>query len=150
MPLLEYEQSLSCSVEGAFEYLTRPQNVVELASGESKVTLLSAPDALHHGAELEFEIDALGQSMVHRITAFEPPSRVVEEMVHGPLEEWVHEHLFEESNGGVLLIDRVTFETPRGMIGLLITEKRIRNSLERGFERRGRQLEELVRRGELR
>jgi ligand-binding SRPBCC domain-containing protein len=151
MAQFEYQHELACSVEGAFEFLTQPKNVVELVHPESNVTLLSAPPTIHQGAELEFEIEAWGQtqSMMHQIVEFERPSRIVEEMIHGPMKEWVHEHVFEESGSGVLLTDRIMFETPGGLVGLLLTEKRIRSSLEQGFQHRRQLLEDLVQSGEL-
>lgn len=151
MALFEYQHELSCSVEGAFEFLTQPKNVVELVHPESNVTLLSAPTTIHQGAELEFEIEAWGQaqSMMHKIVEFERPSRIVEEMIHGPMREWMHEHVFEECETGVRLTDRITFQTPGGLIGLLLTEKRVRASLETGFQHRRELLENLVQSGEL-
>jgi len=86
---------------------------------------------------------------MHQITSFEPPSRIVEEMIHGPMKEWVHEHVFEDSPLGVRLIDRITFETPGGLIGLLLTESKVQSSLEQGFLHRRQLLESLVQSGEL-
>lgn len=151
MALFEHQHELDCTVVGAFEFLTRPKNVVELVHPESNVTLLSAPESIHQGAELEFEIRAYGQtqSMVHQIVVFEPPSRIVEEMIHGPMKEWVHEHVFEESPRGVRLIDRIQFKTPGGLIGLLLTESKVRTSLEQGFLHRRRLLEDMVLSGAL-
>lgn len=151
MALFEYQHDLACTVQSAFEFLTRPKNVIELVHPESNVTLLSAPESIHQGAELEFEIEAYGQtqSMMHQIVEFEPPKRVVEEMIHGPMKEWVHEHVFEETADGVRLIDRITFQTPGGLIGLLLTEKRVQSSLEQGFLHRRQLLENLVQQGEL-
>ena len=152
MALFEHEHDLACTVESAFEFLTRPKNVVELGHTENKVTLLSAPETIHHGAELEFEIEAYGQtqSLMHQIVEFDPPSRIVEEMIHGPMKEWVHEHIFEASATGVLLIDRITFKTPGGLIGLLLTESKVQSSLEQGFLHRRQLLEDLVQQGDLR
>lgn len=151
MALYEYQHELACTPGNAFEFLTRPRNILELVHPESNVTLISAPESLHHGAELEFQIEAWGQkqSLTHRIVEFEPPSRIVEEMIRGPMKQWVHVHLFEEAPLGVRLIDRITFKTPGGLIGLLVTEHKVRASLEEGFLHRRKLLEDLVQRGEL-
>jgi len=55
MALFEYQHELACTVDSAFEFLTRPKNVVEHYHDDNKVTLLSAPESSHRGAELEFE-----------------------------------------------------------------------------------------------
>jgi ligand-binding SRPBCC domain-containing protein len=47
-----------------------------------------------------------------KITAWEPPARFVDEQVRGPYRVWVHEHLFEERDGGTLVRDRVRYAAP--------------------------------------
>jgi ligand-binding SRPBCC domain-containing protein len=151
MAVFEHEQTLPCDVERVFDFLTRPANVARLALPENELTFLSAPEILAAGVEVEFEIRAYGQrqSIVHEIIEVERPRRVLERMLHGPLEDWEHEHLFESSPAGARVVDRISFQPPRGMIGLLLTEQRILASLERGFAHQRRLLEEFVARGEL-
>jgi ligand-binding SRPBCC domain-containing protein len=151
MAVFEHEQTLACEVEQIFDFLTRPANVARLALPENQLTFLSAPEVLAAGVELEFEIRAYGQrqSVVHEIVELDRPWRVLERMVHGPLEDWEHEHLFESGPEGARIVDRITFLPPRGLIGLLLTEERIVSSLERGFAHQRRLLEEFVARGEL-
>lgn len=40
-------------------------------------------------------------------------------MIKGPLEYWRHEHIFEEADGGAMLIDRVTIKHKPGLWGVL-------------------------------
>jgi ligand-binding SRPBCC domain-containing protein len=47
-----------------------------------------------------------------KITAWEPPTRFVDEQVRGPYRVWAHEHLFEERDGGTVVRDRVRFAAP--------------------------------------
>ena len=43
--------------------------------------------------------------------------------------------------GGVRVTDRITFAPPGGMLGLLVNERKIRESLEEGFGHRHHELE---------
>jgi ligand-binding SRPBCC domain-containing protein len=40
-------------------------------------------------------------------------------MIEGPLAQWRHEHIFEETGDGVALVDRVTLEHKPGLPGLM-------------------------------
>lgn len=151
MAEFKHEQRLACPAETLFDFLSRPANVLRLSRPESKLTFVSAPEVLESGSEIEFEVHAYGmsQSVVHQIVAVERPRRILERMLHGPLEDLEHEHLFEANGRETLLVDVIRFEPPRGLLGLLLTEERLRRSFEQSFDFRRQALEELVARGEL-
>lgn len=152
MPEFEHQQRLACSVEALFDFLSRPKNVVRLSQPESRLTFFDPPEVVAMGDELEFEVRAYGstQSVVHEIVTVERPRLIIERMIHGPLEELEHEHRFDEDPEGTVLIDRIRFIPPGGLIGLLLTEARLRKSFEESFAYRRRLLAQLVEDGELR
>ena len=75
------------------------------------------------------------------MTEWDEPRRFVERQVEGPMGTWEHEHLFEPSPRGVIVVDRIEFAPPNGMLGLIVNERKIRDSLEEGFEHRQVMLE---------
>jgi len=152
VPEFEHQQRLACGVESLFDFLSRPKNVVRLSQPESQLTFIDPPDVVSSGIELEFEVRAYGttQSVVHEIVTVDRPRLILERMLHGPLEELEHEHRFESDGAGSILIDRITFAPPGGMIGLLLTEARLRKSFEESFAYRRRILTQLVEEGDLR
>jgi ligand-binding SRPBCC domain-containing protein len=103
----------------------------------------SAPERLSLGARLEFRVQAYGviRSVAHEITQWDELNRFVELQVKGPLGAWEHEHLFEATPRGVTVIDRIKFAPPGGILGLIVNERKIRESLEEGFEHRHIMLE---------
>lgn len=59
-------------------------------------------------------------SMTSRITAFERPSRFVDEQVSGPFASFRHEHRFEAVPGGTLMVDDWQHTAPFGPIGRVV------------------------------
>lgn len=47
-----------------------------------------------------------------RISALERPSRFVDEQIRGPFRRFVHEHTFEEVDGGTVMTDTLTIASP--------------------------------------
>jgi ligand-binding SRPBCC domain-containing protein len=61
------------------------------------------------------------------------PTSFRDRMVTGPLEIWVHEHLMEETVGGVLLTDRITYQHKPGLPGWISRVLFSRRGLETLF-----------------
>ena len=64
------------------------------------------------------------------ITAWEPPFRFVDEQRRGPYRLWIHEHRFEEENGGTVMTDHVRYAV---LGGELVNRLFVRRDLERIF-----------------
>ena len=47
-----------------------------------------------------------------KITVWEPPTCFVDQQIRGPYRTWIHEHKFEERDGGTLVRDRVRYAVP--------------------------------------
>ncbi|GAA2460322.1 SRPBCC family protein [Agromyces soli] len=75
--------------------------------------------------------------MTSRITAYERPSRFVDEQLRGPFALFRHEHRFESLEGGTLMRDHVVFRAPFGPLGRLV-EPVLRRHLLRLFDERNR------------
>lgn len=67
------------------------------------------------------------------ITVWEPPLRFVDEQRRGPYRSWIHEHTFEEKQGGTLVRDRVHYSV---WGGVLIDWLFVRRDVKRIFEYR--------------
>ena len=73
-----------------------------------------SPIPMHAGALIDYKIRVRGFPMRWRtkIITWEPPVRFIDEQIRGPYREWIHEHTFEERNGGTLVRDRVRYAVP--------------------------------------
>lgn len=146
MAQFEASVMLARPVEEVFDFLTQPARVLEILPEDSGVTYTSVPERLVLGSRVEFDLKGFGpvQNVIHEVSAFDAPTWFVERQVKGPLPHWEHTHLLEVVGGRVRVWDRIEFEPPGGLAGLLITEGRIRHSLEKGFAHRHRRLREIL------
>jgi ligand-binding SRPBCC domain-containing protein len=75
-------------------------------------------------------------TMTSRITEFDRPHRFVDEQIRGPFARFRHEHTFEEHDVRTLMIDRVTFVSPMGLIGRVVDRLALARYLRALIERR--------------
>jgi ligand-binding SRPBCC domain-containing protein len=147
MPVFETSVALDCPQERAFDFLLRPANVARIAPPDLGLSFISAPEIVELGSRMEFKIQGYGQvqKMLHEITTLVRPDIITETQIRGLFASWVHEHAFETNDRGqVVVIDRITFLPPAGLLGLLVTSRKILDHLEEGFEHRHRQLQKLL------
>jgi ligand-binding SRPBCC domain-containing protein len=76
-------------------------------------------------------------TMTSRVTDLDRPSRFVDRQVRGPFRRFDHEHVFERDNGGTVMVDRVSFDAPAGVIGRVVERLVLGPYLERLIETRG-------------
>jgi ligand-binding SRPBCC domain-containing protein len=147
MPRFELSLDLNCSPEVAFDFLLRPKNIALITHESMGLKFVDPPEVLQMGSRLEFHVVVHGQTqtLVHEIISLDEPSQFTEQQVKGPFGRFVHEHVMEATDtGSVRLVDRIEFEPPSGLLGFILTEKRIRSSLEEGFAHRYKELGQLL------
>lgn len=143
MAVFETTVQLAATAEEVFDFLAQPKNVELLAPPGTEVTIIDAPEIVAVGSFVEFEVAGLGpkQRMVHEITAVERPHRIVEQQYEGPFGSFEHTTELQDTDGTLALTDRITFDPPTGLMGFLITEKRIRSMLAEGYAFRQAELQ---------
>lgn len=74
------------------------------------------------GDEVTWEAKHLGvrQRFTSRITGFGRPRHFRDEMVRGAFKSFVHDHYFEEHDGGTTMRDVLRFESPVGFVGRFV------------------------------
>lgn len=151
MPIAEYETRLNCSPEALFDFLSRISNVPMVTDPKLGISFTSAPDVVELGSRLDFQIITFGQIVksTHQIVQFDRPRTVVEQQIIGPMKTWTHTHEYLPDPQGVLMRDVVDFQLPGGLIGLLLSESKVRDHLEDGFFYREQKLKSLIAQGQL-
>jgi len=74
-----------------------------------------------------------------RINVWQPPHRFVDEQVSGPYRRWIHEHTFEQRNGGTLARDVVRYAVP---LDFFLHSLFIRRDIEKIFQFRAQALQQ--------
>ena len=97
------------------------------------------PIVMREGALLSYRLRVHGIPLgwTTKITAWEPPSRFVDEQLSGPFRFWVHEHTFEPTSRGTMVRDQVEYRVPGGA---LVNRFFVRPDIERIFAYRQEQL----------
>ncbi len=147
MAQFEARVALPHTREQVFDFLVRTSNLLAMIPPGTGMEAVSVPEVLKTGSLLEFQLKQFGQSfkIVHEITQVVAPLKLVERQVQGLFKLWMHEHLVEEAPAGeVVAIDRIEFEPPGGMLGFLITKRRILDELESLFAHRHNQMRKML------
>jgi ligand-binding SRPBCC domain-containing protein len=74
--------------------------------------------------------------MTSRITAMNAPQSFTDEQVHGPFRFFRHEHEFTADGTGSIMIDRVSFAAPLGILGRIVERAILARYVRRLIERR--------------
>ncbi|BCW76691.1 SRPBCC family protein [Arthrobacter sp. NicSoilB11] len=92
------------------------------------------------GQEVTWRARHLGipLTMTSRITAFDYPRSFTDEQVKGPFKAFRHVHEFAPTATGSLMVDRVEFTAPLGVLGRAVERLFLARYLERLIVRRGR------------
>lgn len=101
--------------------------------------LESTPPVMGRGTLIDYRLRIRGVPLrwQSEITAWEPPHRFVDEQRKGPYRTWIHEHRFEERDGGTLVLDTVRYAVPGGRF---VDRLFVRRDVEAIFAYRRKQL----------
>lgn len=104
------------------------------------------PETMYPGQIIRYKVSPLfgiPMTWVTEITEVNEPHFFIDEQRKGPYKLWHHEHLFEETQGGVLMTDTVHYQLPLGILGELMHPLLVKNRLEHIFEYRRNKVDAL-------
>jgi ligand-binding SRPBCC domain-containing protein len=145
MPVFEASQMLPRPVEEVFDFFRDPANLVRISPPELHMRLVEGPAQLELGARVVLQGQRWGipQRVVSEITALEAPATFTDTQVEGPFAKWAHTHRFEAVPEGTRVSDRIEYEPPTGLLGLVARAGIIEHDLRWIFEFRAAKLKEL-------
>lgn len=147
MPTFEIRTEVQVSPETLFDFIIRPANMQAIAPPEVGMVIVEAPEVFETGSKLVFKVQAYGiaQQLEHEIVLVERPRILHEKMTKGPLPKWEHQYVVEPSGTGhAALTNKIEFEPPGGMLGMILTADRILQQLEEGYAHRSEALKKAL------
>jgi len=151
MPESVSSSILDCSAVMLRTFLGRTANLPQISDPELKLEILSAPEIVTVGQKIEFRITAYGfkQRATHEYITVED-LQIIEDQIDGPLRAWKHSQQIEiVAAAQCRLTDRIEFQPPGGMLGYLLTEAKVLDSIQDGMQIRYDALSEIIRSGTL-
>ena len=140
------EQWIPTSIQDAFAFFSRPENLEEITPPWLGFHIVRAESPLHAGSLIEYKLNIHGLPVrwTSEIAVWEPPRRFVDNQVRGPYKLWHHEHSFAERDGGTLICDHVDYALPFGPLGRMVHALTVRREVETIFAFRQKRLAELL------
>ena len=144
MYILERKQRVATSMEQAWAFLQNPANLDRITPEDLRFHIVSdIPEIMHNGLIVEYRITIpLGgtHTWVTGIKHIRIGHSFVDEQRLGPYRFWYHYHEIRQENNEVLLIDKVMYQPPFGILGRLLHHLYIRKTLDRIFAYRKERL----------
>lgn len=144
--ILKQVQCLPVSIQTAWEFFSRPENLNDITPPDLKFSILTnLPDHAYPGLMIVYKVGIFKGfpfEWVTEITHVSEPQFFVDEQRFGPYALWHHEHHFREVTGGIEMTDIVHYKLPLGKLGDLFHNLLVKPRLKKIFEFRRVALEE--------
>lgn len=144
MAIFEYTTQVPRPPGEVFDFLARPRNLHRIMPPTPRFEIVDAPERLTLGSRFTAKVWKFGLSrlIVSEITWFEEGVGFTDQQIQGPFGRWVHTHTVGATADGTLMLDRIDFEPPSGLIGCYLTESRLRRELAAAFAYREKRFAE--------
>lgn len=143
---LHRTQKLPLSLNEAWDFFSNPRNlaIITPPSLGFKVTS-EVPPRMYQGMIVTYTVTPLLNYPVRwvtEITHMDEGRMFVDEQRFGPYRFWHHQHLFEETEGGVEVTDLIHYALPLGPLGRIAHSLIVKRQLDEIFEFRRKYLKE--------
>lgn len=144
---LHKKQKLPITVEQAWEFLSKPENLKTITPDYMGFIILSGADRpMYQGQIIQYIVTpvmGIKTKWVTEITHMVENKYFVDEQRFGPYALWHHKHFIKEIDGGVEMEDIIDYKVPFGILGQLVQPFLVKPKLKEIFSYRKEKLEAL-------
>lgn len=141
------KQFVPTDLETCWEFFSSPKNLKTITPPYMGFDVLTEiPEKMYEGLMIEYRVTPLlgiPMNWITEIKYVHDYKFFVDEQRKGPYKIWHHEHHFKEVEGGVEMLDIVSYELPLGLLGKLAHPLIVKNKLEEIFVYRYKKVEEI-------
>jgi ligand-binding SRPBCC domain-containing protein len=146
---LKTVQKLPVSLDEAWEFFSRPQNLKEITPSKLGFQILSKHhgDRMYAGQIIEYKVKPLLGIPLYwmtEITQVVERQFFIDEQRYGPYSLWHHQHHFKEIEGGVEMTDIVHYKVPFWFLGDIANAILVKGELQKIFDFRFHKAEEVL------
>jgi len=146
---LSASQVLPLPRKETFIFFEDPRNLFDITPDWLRFVMKdkNSKTEMYEDAEFDYTIRWFGFPMPwkSRIMGYKPPEQFTDVQLIGPYRSWSHLHTFEETDGGTLMRDTVTYRLPFGPLGDVVHVVAVRRQLEDIFRYRAVRIDEWAR-----
>lgn len=121
---LQTEQELPIDLQTAWNFFSAPDNLVKITPVSMGFDITSGKSkSMYPGQIITYKVSpfhGVKSNWVTEITHVKDLKFFVDEQRFGPYSMWHHEHIFEKTQNGVLMIDKISYKVPFGILGRMI------------------------------
>lgn len=143
---LHRTQKLPLSVNEAWDFFSNPRNLALITPPSLGFKVTSdVPPKMYQGMIVTYTVTPLLNYPVRwvtEITHVDEGRMFVDEQRFGPYKFWHHQHIFEETEGGVEMTDLIHYALPFGPLGRIAHSLIVKRQLDEIFDFRRKYLEE--------
>lgn len=146
---LKTVQQLPVTIEQAWEFFSRPQNLKEITPSNLGFTIISKHhgDRMYAGQIIEYKVSPLLGIPLYwmtEITQVVDQQYFIDEQRYGPYSLWHHQHHFKAIEGGVEMTDIVHYKVPFWFLGDIANVILVKSELRKIFDYRFKKAEEVL------
>lgn len=147
MPLIQLETIIHAPIQRCFD-LSRSIDLHKISMAHTKEKAISGTTEglIELGEQVTWQAKHFGitQQLTVQITAFNHPYFFVDEMTKGVFKSFQHQHIFERTHQGTLMIDLFDFETPLGFLGKVVNSLFLVQYMTRLLEQRNHAIKKIA------